>query len=1252
MKRLCLLLLLLATNIINGHAQCSTTSAPFMDCSYGDAIHSFTLNSISSTSSGTGGGATYTCINSNGYLLYTSPVFNLSPGQTYSFSATMGTSLYPQGFAIWIDLNNNGNYESSEQLYTSSTTGTSFSGNITIPANATVANGIKMRTRCAWNQTVSSGDACRDATSSPSLGSGYGETEDYNVNIAPPCGIIVSSQPKSASLCSGGGTTFSVTATGVSTYKWQVSTNGGTTWSDVTNTGVYSGAATSTLSLSSVPVTMNTYQYRCVLTNASACSTNSQVAILTVNLTTGITSTSSAGGCTGNPTSVTAVPTTGATVSWYDQSTGGTLLGTGNTLNIASAPASNTNYYAYPVLTPVATSLSVQLAATNNQAGCFMDIKPLKDIKLTDISWLPVSTQSYDISIYFKTGSAIGFETNAAAWTLLTAKTGISATAATLNKITLPTPQTLNANNVYSILVIRTGTSGNISYQTVSVAGSVEASNTDLQLLSASGISGLFTGTVFSPRSFAGAVGYEPVVCPAPARTAVQLIVNAPPTVTTQPGNTAVCKNANVTLTAAFSGAGSYQWEMSTNGGTSWSTVNNGGIYSGATTAALTITGAPSSINNYQYRSKGICTSTATSNAATITVNEPPAITTQPTNTEVCLGENTTISCVATGAGTLAYEWERSLDGGTNWSAVPASAPYSTVNTATLTITGATTFLNNVQYRCKVKGLCNPEATTNAVVLKVNTPPVVTVQPVNQEICPRSTAVFTTTATGAGLAYQWQELTTVWTDISNGGAYSGATTNTLSISNVYAGLSGQQFRCVITGACAPPDTTNDPVLTIKDEPAGVSVGSNTPVCEGKSLELIGNSTSTGVTYSWTGPNGFNANTQNPSVPSPVLANTGNYILTATLTSTNCSVKDSTPVVIKITPAKPVVGSNTPVCTKLDINLTASSTAGATYSWTGQSGFSSNVQNPVRSNAALHMTGYYKVIADINGCVSEPDSTLVTIIPSPEVGAYPSPSNIVCVGDTIIFIGIANHGGTGPTYQWMKNGAAIPGETTLKYPAGGLANGDVITLELTPGTDVSCSSSISSIPIPVTIQPYLPPQVSISSDPAGAVWPGLLVNFIATPTDAGNAPGYQWKRNGQNISGATGQNWSATTLSDNDVIICEITSDYLCPSVPTALSNQIKVTVLTSVANTAKASAISLFPNPNQGSFTLKGNMASAEVDIEILNAVGQVVYRQSAHTRAGELQHNIRLSGLADGIYMVRIHGQGEEASIRFKLTN
>jgi len=62
--------------------------------------------------------------------------------------------------------------------------------------------------------------------------------------------------------------TFTVAATALPTaslsYQWQVSTNGGTSFTNVTNAGVYTGATTATLTLTSAAkVTYNNYQYRC-----------------------------------------------------------------------------------------------------------------------------------------------------------------------------------------------------------------------------------------------------------------------------------------------------------------------------------------------------------------------------------------------------------------------------------------------------------------------------------------------------------------------------------------------------------------------------------------------------------------------------------------------------------------------------------------------------------------------------------------------------------------------------------------------------------------------------------------------------------------------------------------------------------------------------------------------------------------------------------------------------------------------------
>ncbi len=61
-------------------------------------------------------------------------------------------------------------------------------------------------------------------------------------------------------------------------------------------------------------------------------------------------------------------------------------------------------------------------------------------------------------------------------------------------------------------------------------------------------------------------------------------------------GNTTFTVNAGVTTTPT------YQWQVSTNGGVSYTTVSNGGIYSGATTATLTLTAAPLANNGFLYR--------------------------------------------------------------------------------------------------------------------------------------------------------------------------------------------------------------------------------------------------------------------------------------------------------------------------------------------------------------------------------------------------------------------------------------------------------------------------------------------------------------------------------------------------------------------------------------------------------------------------------------------------------------------------
>ncbi len=76
--------------------------------------------------------------------------------------------------------------------------------------------------------------------------------------------------------------TFTLTSSAVDGYQWQISTNGGTVWNNVTNNATYSGATTVSLTVSNVVPTMNGYQYRVFLSkNGNSCGLYSAAATLT-----------------------------------------------------------------------------------------------------------------------------------------------------------------------------------------------------------------------------------------------------------------------------------------------------------------------------------------------------------------------------------------------------------------------------------------------------------------------------------------------------------------------------------------------------------------------------------------------------------------------------------------------------------------------------------------------------------------------------------------------------------------------------------------------------------------------------------------------------------------------------------------------------------------------------------------------------------------------------------------------------------
>ena len=185
-------------------------------------------------------------------------------------------------------------------------------------------------------------------------------------------------------------------------------------------------------------------------------------------------------------------------------------------------------------------------------------------------------------------------------------------------------------------------------------------------------------------------------------------LANTPPSINQHPSNQTVLIGGTATFTVSAGGTSplSYQWQKTN------ADLNDGGHYAGCTTSVLTISGCDAN-DAANYRC--VVTNaygTINSNAASLTVNTPtgPTITQHPATQTICIGAEATLTVVATGSGTLTYQWQK------NSANLSDAAPFAGVTTPTLTITGATAGEAG-NYRCVVtdtygSSYSNPAALT------------------------------------------------------------------------------------------------------------------------------------------------------------------------------------------------------------------------------------------------------------------------------------------------------------------------------------------------------------------------------------------------------------------------------------------------------------------------------------------------------------------------------------------------------------
>ncbi|MCX6318603.1 MAG: M1 family aminopeptidase [Bacteroidetes bacterium] len=328
----------------------------------------------------------------------------------------------------------------------------------------------------------------------------------------------------------------------------------------------------------------------------------------------------------------------------------------------------------------------------------------------------------------------------------------------------------------------------------------------------------------------------------------------AGPAINTQPAGQTVCSGSNAVFTLSAPAAASYQWQVSTNGGGTFTNIP------GANATTFTLTAVTTALNNNQYRciATALCGNT-TSGAAILTVNAAPAIGAQPAAATICTGGTNTFCVTATGTG-LSYQWEYATNCTTApWQTISNAAPFSGANTACLTITNAPITFANYAFRCVINSTaCSNSVTSNCATLTLINPATITTAPADAAICAGSNHTFTVAGNSTEpIAYQWQVSTdggTNWTAIG------GATNATYTVSNASATLNGNRYRCLLSNAtCTTPVISNAGILTVRPLPTvGLTAAPLTSLLPGKTTTLTatpGASAGGTITSSWL----YNAN---------------------------------------------------------------------------------------------------------------------------------------------------------------------------------------------------------------------------------------------------------------------------------------------------------------------------------------------------------------------------------------------------------
>jgi hypothetical protein len=488
-------------------------------------------------------------------------------------------------------------------------------------------------------------------------------------------------------------------------------------------------------------------------------------------------------------------------------------------------------------------------------------------------------------------------------------------------------------------------------------------------------------------------------------------------------------------------------------------------------------------------------------------------------------------------------------------------------------------------------------------------------QPVNQIACVGSSASFSVTATGTGLTYQWRKGNS---NLTNGGNISGATSATLTINPVGISDAAVNYNVVVTGTYGSV-TSNNASLTVNPLPVPTITGQFT-MCVNSGYYTYTTEANM-QNYLWTVSSGgiINYGSQTDQLLVSWIA-PGTQTVSVTYANGNgCNAAAPTVLDITVNPlpnqAGLISGSSVLCAGQDSIAYSVAPIANAvTYVWVLPP--NASIASGSGTNSITVDYGTNATSGDIfvygnnlcgNGGVSP--SFPVTVNPLPNsAGTISGPSD-VCIGASGVIYAVAPiANATG--YLWtMPAGILITAgnntsSITVDFTSTAVS-GD-ITVQ---GTN-SCGNGTVSPNFPVTVN---------------AIPPAPVVTNSGTTLQSNEANGNQWYFEGTLITGATAQTYVATQYGYywDVVTLNDCSSDT---------SNHLLI-LITGIDSHSPL-AINVYPNPNEGVFTLMLTTPEKEnYNIRIFNNLGIQIFEMKNPEVIGTTYQTIDLSSAANGIY-------------------